>query len=265
MTEQPFSLEALWPRYTVNNPTFQRVPLSDLHVHGRRLVLGSTAYRWGAAPLALEFARSGLVAHGYCLDLTNIQPQIAKVGIHPITMVTRVNGVWGADGAYLLNGNPPVNWDSPPGPDLGAHQLCVDITQGVQAGIRSYELEHIRDFALAWILTVGMFVEALPASGYAHTGDALLALAERFEHNGQHYLVPPDSRTEPQRWVQHIKTRATQLADMSSLRDTNGSHTPLSYSARLDHSDQQHRIILTPVLHRDRQSTPVLALNNLPH
>ncbi|CAM5450125.1 hypothetical protein ACTFBT_00435 [Streptomyces microflavus] len=88
-------------------------------------------------------------------------------------MATRVNGAWGADGAYLLDGNPPVNWNEEPGSGLEAHQLCVEISQSVQAQIRGYEREHLRDLARAWILTVGMAVEALPTSGYANTGDAL--------------------------------------------------------------------------------------------
>ncbi|MCX4650326.1 hypothetical protein [Streptomyces microflavus] len=88
-------------------------------------------------------------------------------------MVTRVNGVRDAGGACLLNGNPPINWNEEPGSDLEAHQLCVEICQSVQAQIRGYEREHLRDLARAWILTVGMAVEALPTSGYANTGDAL--------------------------------------------------------------------------------------------
>jgi hypothetical protein len=88
-------------------------------------------------------------------------------------VATRVNGAWGADGAYLLDGNPPINWNEEPGSGLEAHQLCVEISQSVQAQIRGYEREHLRDLARAWILTVGMLVEALPTSGYANTGDAL--------------------------------------------------------------------------------------------
>lgn len=88
-------------------------------------------------------------------------------------MVTPVKGAWGADGAYLLNGNPPINWNEEPGSGLEAHQLCVEISQSVQAQICGYEREHLRDLARAWILTVGTLVEALPTSGYANTGDAL--------------------------------------------------------------------------------------------
>ncbi|XQE77930.1 hypothetical protein ACN24L_02675 [Streptomyces microflavus] len=69
IAEQPFSLEALWPCYTVNARTFSRVSLSDFNVHGRRLVLGSTSYRGAAGGLAPEFANGGLVAHGQQLDL----------------------------------------------------------------------------------------------------------------------------------------------------------------------------------------------------
>ncbi|MCX4650327.1 hypothetical protein OG249_00210 [Streptomyces microflavus] len=70
IAEQPFSLEVLWPCYTVNARTFSRVSLSGFNVHGRRLVLGSTGYRWAAGRLAPEFANGGLVAHGQQLDLT---------------------------------------------------------------------------------------------------------------------------------------------------------------------------------------------------
>ncbi|CAM5450195.1 hypothetical protein GCM10010298_36550 [Streptomyces microflavus] len=69
-TEQPFSIEALWPCYTVNTPTYSRVSLSAFNVQGRRLVLGSTGYRWAADRLAPEFANGGLVAHGQQLDRT---------------------------------------------------------------------------------------------------------------------------------------------------------------------------------------------------
>lgn len=89
------------------------------------------------------------------------------------SVVTRVNGAWGADAAYLLDGNPPINWNQEPGSGLEAHQLCFEISQSVQAQIRGYEREQLRDLPRTWILAVGMLVEALPTSGYSNTGDAL--------------------------------------------------------------------------------------------
>ncbi|MFV2121730.1 hypothetical protein ACE14D_26180 [Streptomyces sp. Act-28] len=251
-------------RHTVNAPTARKVPFHELNVHGRQLVLGCTGYRWAADPLALEFVDGRIVACGTQFDLTNIDSQIAALGIHPMSMVTRANGAWRGDGAHLFEGGPPVVWDPLPGPDLRPHQVCVEITEDVQKDIRRCELEHARDFMTAWTLTVGLLVHNLPTNGYARVEDALSALVEKLQGAGLSYLVPPDSRTAPRTWVQHLKTRATQLADMSTCRDTNGSHTPLRYNARFDHGDGHHRIVLTPVMRPAGPSTAVIDIGSLP-
>ncbi|WP_431683664.1 hypothetical protein [Kitasatospora sp. KL5] len=224
-------------------------------------MLGNTGYRWAADALALEFAGGGLVARGHRFDSTNIDPCIVEAGIHAVTMVSRTNGAWGADGADMLTGQPPVTWATDPGPDLEPQQLCVEITPAVQAAVRSHELEHVQDFVLAWALTVGLFVDTLPTGGYASAENAL---ADRLVRTGLQHLVPPASRTRPEAWVQHLKTRATQLADQSKLRDTNGSHTPVGYTARLDHGNGQRRIVLTPEFRPAGPPTAVLDIRLLP-
>ncbi|MGW0854226.1 hypothetical protein [Streptomyces sp. NPDC002690] len=246
MTEQPSSLAALMGKYTVNKPTLRRVPLARLGVHGRRLVFGVTGYTF-PNPFALEFIDGGLIARDYQLDLDNIVIQIAEDGVFPVSMVTRAKGIWGSDGAYLLDGSPPVTWEIEPGPDLGPHPLCVEITKDLYPTFRAQELEHFQDFATAWVLTVGIFVERLPTSGYSSAGDALEALAAQFDNPGTKYLVPSGSLREPQVWVKHLKSRAVDLANQSGKRDDDGSHSPASYKARLDNTDDKSRIILTPV------------------
>lgn len=139
ITEQPLSLEALWPCSAVNAPKFRRVSLSDFNVHGPRLVLGSTGYKVGRRPPLPGVRERRTFGPRPAARSDEIHPQVAKVGIHPVTMVTRVNGVRGADGAYLLDGNPPISWNEEPGSDLEAHQLCVEIGQSVQEQIRGYE------------------------------------------------------------------------------------------------------------------------------
>ncbi|MFD6420471.1 hypothetical protein [Streptomyces sp. NPDC060198] len=262
MTEQANPLLALMQKYTVKSPTVQRVPLSSLGIHGRRLVFGVTGYRLPDS-FALEFVDGGLVAANHQFDLSDVVIQIAQVGISPVSMVTRANGTWGSDGAYLLVGSPPITWATAPGPDLAPHQLCLEITPEFQAIVRAQEREHLQDFALAWVLTVGLFAERLPTSGYGCAGDALAALAEQLVGAGMGYLVPSGSLTDPRVWAQHLKTRATQLADQSGLRDSNGSHSPLSYAARLDYADDERRIILAPVM--PPAGPPVINVKSLPH
>ncbi|MGW2278590.1 hypothetical protein [Streptomyces sp. NPDC001770] len=117
MTEQPNQVLVLMNKYTVNSPALRRVPLSSLSIHGRRLVFGLTGYGWPDS-LALEFIGGGLVARNHRSDLSDAGTQIAQPGVSTVSMVTRANGTWGSDGAYLLDGSPPIIWATAPGLDL---------------------------------------------------------------------------------------------------------------------------------------------------
>ncbi len=261
MTEQ--TMNDMTQRYCVNTPQVHKEPLSRLNVHGPRQILGITNFMWPANAPVLEFVGGRLVARDFRFDLTHIDSRIVEVDTHPVGLVNRVNGTWGLDGAHLITGNPRVDWAADPGADLGPHQVCIEITAAVQADVRRLEIEHVRDFVLAWTLTVGVFVEALPTSQYPSAGDALLAVADGFTRTGRRHLVPPGSRTDPRAWTQHLRTRATQLAEQSTLRDSRGSHTPLSYTARLDHGNGQARIILNPVMPPATQAV-VVDVGSLP-
>ncbi|WP_327179261.1 hypothetical protein OG599_30905 [Streptomyces sp. NBC_01335] len=263
MTEQSNQVLVLMRKYTLNSPTVRRVPLSSLSTHGRRLVFGVTGYRWPDS-FALEFVDGGLVARNYRFDLKNVGTQIAQAGVSTVSMVTRANGTWGSDGAYLLEGSPPIHWVTEPGLELLPHQVCVELTPDLCTIVRAQEHEHLQDFALAWVLTVGLFVERLPTSGYGCAGDALEALAEQFTRADMRHLVPSGSLTDLQVWVQHLKTRAMQLADQSGLRDSNGSHSPLSCNARIDYDNDERRIILTPVMRPVGPPLPVINVRSLP-
>ncbi|MFF7361918.1 hypothetical protein [Streptomyces sp. NPDC008125] len=264
MTEQSNQMVVLMQKYTFNSPTVRRVPLSSLSIHGRRLVFGITGYRWPDS-FALEFVGGGLVARDHRFDLSDVGTQIAQAGVSTVSMVSRANGTWGSDGAYLLEGSPPVHWSTEPGLELLPHRVCVEITPDLCAIVRAQEREHVQDFILAWILTVGLFVERLPTSGYGCAGDALEALAEQLTRADMRHLVPSGPLTDLQVWVRHLKTRAMQLADQSGLRDSNGSHSPLSYNARIDEGDDERRIILTPVMHPVGPPLPVLDVRSLLH
>lgn len=144
ITEQPLSLEALWPCSAVNAPKFRRVSLSDFNVHGPRLVLGSTGYKVGRRPPLPGVRERRTFGPRPAARSDEIHPQVAKVGIHPVTMVTGVNGVRGADGAYLLDGNPPISWNEERGSDLEAHRLCVEIGQSSRSRSAATNATHPR-------------------------------------------------------------------------------------------------------------------------